>query len=288
MVRRRVVGALAVVILVLIGGPARSAWFERGDVDSSGGRNILDPLLILRALFQADQVKLGCLEAADVDDNGQVEITDAIALLQYLFVKGPRPWPETLLPGCWIDETGESMDCDLSPSCSPRAAIYVIDKSGSAAAGGNLDAMKGEATRGILQLSAEDQFAVLFFDANIYWFPSSKALGPGSEEMKAAWLDYVKLITPGHSTCPKPALLMALSFAENSSSPEKEILFISDGHATCNGADAGVYAAETLAAVSARNTGGVKINAIGIGDDPDEQFLRQLAEQNGGTFAILE
>jgi hypothetical protein len=286
MAQRRVAGALVVFILLLSGGRADAAWFQRGDVDSSGGRNILDPLLIIRALFQADQVKLGCLEAADVDDSGVVEITDAIALLEYLFVKSPRPWPETLLPGCWIDETGEFMDCHQSPSCSPRTVIYVIDKSGSA--GPVLDATKVAATQGILQLSAEDQFAVLFFDANTYWFPSSTAPAPGSDEMKAAWLDYVKLITPGNSTCPKPALLKALTYAENSSSPEKEILFISDGHTTCNGADAGVYAAETLAAVSARNTGGVKIHAIGVGPDLDDQFLRQLAEQNGGTFAVLK
>jgi VWA domain-containing protein len=278
------------VVAVALGGEAQPAWFIRGDVDGSGGRNIVDPLLILRALFAADQVQLGCLEAADVDDNGRIEITDAVALLQYLFVNGPQPWPEPLLQGCWIDETADSLGCEWAPTCSPRGVFYVCDKSDSMAEGGEFQKMIAEVTKAISQLSEEDQFMLIFIDANMTKFPFNGKPGNATSGVKSAAISYMTSTSAGRGSCPKPGLAWALSLAEDSTAREKTILFLTDGLTACPGNDESTYESEILTEVKARNTAGVRIDVIGVGSDQNRNdgWLQQLAEENGGTFAVLE
>jgi hypothetical protein len=66
------------------------------------------------------------------------------------------------------------------------------------------------------------------------------------------------------------------------------VFYIGDGGGTCQGADESTYLRETLEAVTAANDGRAAIHAIGVllvaGDKVHNNFLRDLASRNGGTF----
>ncbi len=86
---------------------APGTTFLRGDVDRSGSRSVLDPIRIIRWLFEGAEI--ACEESADVDDDGAVEITDALVLLGYLFAAGPPLAPPSARPA--LDLDGDPLAC---------------------------------------------------------------------------------------------------------------------------------------------------------------------------------
>ena len=97
--------------LLALGGADGAAWFERGDVDGSGGLNITDAVAILQFLFALPAPGGFCADAADVDDDGRVAVTDAIRLLQHLYRGGPPPEePRPGRPG--PDPTPDGLECE--------------------------------------------------------------------------------------------------------------------------------------------------------------------------------
>jgi len=88
---------------------------RRGDVDASGGIDIVDAVELLRGLFVPGTV-LACSDAGDFNDSGHLEITDAISLLSHLFAAGPAPAPP--VGDCGVDQSEDSLPpCDLE--CTP-------------------------------------------------------------------------------------------------------------------------------------------------------------------------
>jgi len=57
------------------------------------------------------------------------------------------------------------------------------------------------------------------------------------------------------------------------------IFFLSDGQPSDGGPD------QILKEVKKIKKKNIKIHTVGLGDDKDENFLRELAEQNGGTYS---
>lgn len=92
---------------------ATAGRFRRSDVDASGATDIADGISILSYLFSAGS--LVCDDAADVNDDGAIDIADSISLLSYLFQGAATPQPP--FPGCGVDPTLDSLDCDSYPGC---------------------------------------------------------------------------------------------------------------------------------------------------------------------------
>ena len=105
--------------------------------------------------------------------------------------------------------------------------------------------------------------------------------------MKAAAIDFVTSVFPGHGTCAKPALVQALTYANQSSARSKMIIHISDGFNTCAGSDATTYGEEILSEMQTRNTGKIPIHAITVGPvgSVNEAFMKRLAAENNGQYA---
>ena len=83
--------------------------FRRGDVDGDGRTRLLDPMLLLGALFRGEGA-VPCQKSADVDDNGSLGVEDAIGLLNYIFRRGPPP--TTPFTACGTDPTQDELMCD--------------------------------------------------------------------------------------------------------------------------------------------------------------------------------
>jgi hypothetical protein len=240
---------------------------------------------VLRALF-IPGTALGCEDAADVDDDGHLTLTDAIALLNYLFRSGPAP--PAPFPDCGTDPTADALECETySLRCEGTGAFFVIDRSTSFAP--NLARAKDLALRRLQSLPEAGQFGIAFFDENVIRFPQDGLPAPTTTEMKALAVRFVQSTPAGSGSCGQLGLLTALEFADHSTVSPNTITYLSDGEAACNGIAADVYNAETLAAVRERNERGVRIDTVGVGEliAEAEAFLRDLAQQNGGTYTRI-
>ncbi len=274
--------------LVLFPGAAAMAdWFVRGDVNANGSMSLGDAIQVLRYLFFADQGAAGCLEAADVDDDGEVALDDAVYLLTYLYLAGPKP--KAPFQDCGADLTDDKLDCMSFVPCRSIGIFFCLDRSGSMFNGSKFTKLKQDAIAEIGQLSEEDQFSIVFFDMALFRFPISEQPADATTEMKASAIDLINSVSSGSGTCSQAALLRTLMFANQSTTDRKSIIFASDGYNACFGEDEAQYAKETLAAVKAANTEGVPINSICIGPtgSVDENFMKALASQNGGTYTRI-
>jgi len=163
---------------------------------------------------------------------------------------------------------------------------FVADKS-SSMNGAPWKKLQQECTRIITGFSERVQFAIVFFDANQVKFPPSGKPADANAAMKGAGIAMVMSTTTGHGTCSKPALQQCLSYANQSSSKRKVIIYLSDGFQTCPGFDGTTYGQECLNETTQKNTSRAHINAICIGPagQVDEAWMRKLAAQNNGSYA---
>ncbi len=84
--------------------------FIRGDCNSDGGDNIVDPIFALSYMFSGGVVP-DCFKSCDMNDDGTLNIVDPIYLLEYLFVIG-SPGPPSPFPLAGPDPTPDSLSCN--------------------------------------------------------------------------------------------------------------------------------------------------------------------------------
>lgn len=88
--------------------PIPDVLFIRGDVDSDGELNLVDPVTTLQYLFVFGDMP--CASAADFNDDGSLDLSDAVNLLDFLFTGGGAP--EAPFPLAGLDPTPDSLGCD--------------------------------------------------------------------------------------------------------------------------------------------------------------------------------
>ncbi len=274
--------------------------FQRGDVDGNGHLNVSDAIWILHSLFESGAVKLPCLDAADADDSGNVDIADAVRLLGWLFLWSS--WPQQPRIACHGDSTPDALDCKSYPACTDylgwfivggtESIVFILDRSATMLDQGELKLATQAATLTLCGLNESQEAAVLFFDKGVLRFPAAGPPIVATASNVLILTEFIESTPGGVGTCPQSALIQSLDLLDLSAkSPEarRDILYFSDGGGECPGQNEGQYLRETLTAVRQRNTKGVRIHTVGVlGLDPQGQaFLRDLAEQNGGTFVRI-
>lgn len=147
--------------------------------------------------------------------------------------------------------------------------------------------LQQQVVRQIGTLTPKAQFSLVFFDASVVKFPQSGKPAQASPEMKAAGTAMVMSTQPGSGSCSKPALVQCLNVANQSTARRKSIIYLSDGFQCCPGFDCLQSGKDALAEVTARNTQRIRIDAVCIGRDVDEAWMRSLAQQNGGHLIRL-
>jgi Mg-chelatase subunit ChlD len=168
--------------------------------------------------------------------------------------------------------------------------FYVTDRSGSMQDSGELNIAKREMTRNITEFSDKVRFGVFFFDKGLLKFPQSGQAAEANPAMKGSGISFVQTVQGGGGSCPQLGLSAALQMANNCSAKRKVIVYLGDGGGTCPGSSSeGDYLKQTMAAVSAQNWQRIQINTIGVLSIPqlNEQFLKNLAAANGGTYTRI-
>ena len=89
--------------------PIPQVLFIRGDVNSDGELNLVDPVTTLQFLFVSGDMP--CASAADFNDDGNLDLADAVNLLAYQFTGGMSP--AAPFPMAGFDPTPDSLGCDV-------------------------------------------------------------------------------------------------------------------------------------------------------------------------------
>jgi hypothetical protein len=92
---------------------ASDGLFVRGDTGDDGSLDVADAIVILRYLFEREE--LPCGSAADANDDGRINIVDAIAVVAVLF--GERETLPEPFPNCGGDPSQDDLSCRSVPSC---------------------------------------------------------------------------------------------------------------------------------------------------------------------------
>ena len=97
---------------VVDGWVRRGVSILRGDANGDRRLDIVDAIVILRALSSRAEPPFSCDDIYDTDDNGRVQLTDVVRLVQFLFRHGPAIAPP--LGGCGADTTADGLSCGES------------------------------------------------------------------------------------------------------------------------------------------------------------------------------
>lgn len=104
--------------------PIPDVLFIRGDVDSDGQLNLVDPVTLLQYLFVFGDMP--CASAADFNDDASLDLSDAVNLLAFLFTGGSEPASPFPLAG--LDPTPDSLGCEVGCSDATCGAGFPGDE----------------------------------------------------------------------------------------------------------------------------------------------------------------
>ena len=270
---------VVVLILSTVGVTARAddVWSLRGDADGSGGLGLSDAIAILSHLFGLPGEPLGCLAAADANEDGRVDVSDAVALLGYLFLAQPPPPTHRCAPP-------GNLGCEQYAACAPIGRYFLFDLWDDPAGSSRFKRAQSDAIHWISPLQDKDRFAVWSFGSDVERFPPDGADVPALATNQEAAIDWIMNLRWGIATVGQAALLDLVRMANQSPAQTKTIYVYTRGtgfHPTDE--DFLESVPKFLDAVREANTQRIPINLPVCGYQYDMEWIRALAEQNGGT-----
>jgi len=302
MLFRRLIRGL-ILALALVGleaeGLRAADVFTRGDADESGRLDVSDAVAILLGLFSGDGARLRCEAAADADDDDVIALADAIYILRALFQGGPAP--PAPFPDCGVEATGGPLACQTYEGCGSRftfalrpyaadGVYFVVDRSAYMQGSGEMAGLKAEIKRIVSGLAEGTESAFIFFDSGILRFPSSLDPWVASDSTRAAVGEFINGLSLGdESTCPVQAFSSAFDSMARGSARRKLVFFVHARDGTCNGGDEAEYLDAALEAITTMNGGTARIHTFSVHplEPRRREFLRRLAESNGGAYTAL-
>lgn len=172
------------------------------------------------------------------------------------------------------DGTGASF---FGLSAQGQTFVFVVDASSSMRRPSHgpertlFNRVKLEIMQSIRQLAPEQKFYIVFFNDRFYPMPAT-ALVAATEESQARYLQWMSEVPSGGQTDPEGAMQLALQLQPDA------IYFLSDGE----------FRYGVVKRIAAMNRGGVAIHTVCFGGTEDNNVsLRQIAEQNGGTYHFV-
>ncbi|MCP4700699.1 MAG: VWA domain-containing protein [Gammaproteobacteria bacterium] len=223
----------------------------------------------LRELTLDQDVKLD-LQAAET-------LPDSSAL----YYRPPEDSLQGHLHAWWLPDFSEYPELSL---IQPRNIVFVLDVSGSMG-GAKITQARIALTRSLESLDSRDYFGLVEFDSEVNWFHSEMLPAASLGEAK----QWVENRRAGSTTNIAGGLIQAAKIGATSplSGVPADILLITDGRPNVGSTttddilkDIGMQAEQI-----ARN---IRISAVGIGSDLDQELLNGLSRETGGeaVFAL--
>ena len=131
--------------------------------------------------------------------------------------------------------------------------------------------VKLEIMRSVRLMTEQQRFYIVFFNDSFLPMPS-KSLVTADKDSQAYYLRWMSRVESGGPTDPERALQLALGLQPD------VIYFLTDGE----------FKRGLVKRIDEMNRAGVVIHTINYGSDEDEsETLREIAEQNGGTYYFV-
>ena len=168
--------------------------------------------------------------------------------------------------------------------------FYVLDASTSMETQGELAIAKREILKNVSEFSSEEQFGIIFFNADVRKFPAAGTPAQANPAMKAAATAFVESATGAQGSCCQQGMIAALQMANLSTAPKKVIVYVGDGGGYCGpGTGGSLFQDQTVLAVTQQNYQRIQINCIGVLSPPpaNEEFMQHLAHANQGTYSRI-
>jgi hypothetical protein len=179
----------------------------------------------------------------------------------------PMPMGEVRGADIAVPPAGVFGSPGMVESVKERRHVYVIDRSGSMADDGKLDAAREELKRLLTLLDPEHEFLVVFYDDG--FVPSAGKLELAVDKNKQACIRWAAQVIADGQTDPRAAMEFALAQKPH------VITLLSDG----------IFPEEAVGFIHSRNPGGkVKIHTRAFRDQSGEDFLKQIAADNRGEY----
>ncbi|MEM8786416.1 MAG: VWA domain-containing protein, partial [Pseudomonadota bacterium] len=168
----------------------------------------------------------------------------------------------------------------------PLNVALVLDRSGSMEDAGKIDYLRTASAMVVDQLEPSDRLAVVEYDDEItVLWPS------GPVEAKGTVKRLIQGLTPRGSTNLTGGMMEGVAQAETTlerATPRQgtitRVLLLSDGLANQGITDP----AEIRRLVRTARLDGVRISALGLGRDYDEDLMQAIAENGGGKYHYIE
>jgi hypothetical protein len=172
------------------------------------------------------------------------------------------------------DGTGASF---FGLSAQGRKFVFVVDASSSMRRPSHgpertlFNRVKLEIMDSIQHLSPEQKFYIVFFNDGFYPMPATSMVA-ATEESQARYLRWMSEVPSGGQTDPEGAMQLALQLQPD------VVYFLSDGE----------FRYGLVKRIAAMNRSGVAIHTVCYGGTEDNNVsLRQIAEQNNGTYHFV-
>jgi len=154
-----------------------------------------------------------------------------------------------------------------------NAVALVIDKSGSMAEEGKIEAAKMAALASIQSLKDEDYISVIGFDAGPFVIIDVQPVGQAKREAEYR----LRNLTAAGKTNLLPALATARQRLQKAGSSRKHIIVLSDGKFPLSSE---AYIAE----INNLRNEGISVSAVALGVEADIPFMKILAKYGKGAF----
>ena len=168
----------------------------------------------------------------------------------------------------------------------PLNLALVLDRSGSMSDAGKIDYLKKAAKLAVDRLGEDDTLSIVEYDDQITLLQAARRVGNTSEIKRL-----IDQLEPRGSTNLTGGMMRgveearrALDGSANQPGTITRVILMSDGLANTGVTDPG----EIARMVRDAKHGGVRVSAIGLGREFDENLMQAIAENGGGRYYYVE
>ncbi|MBI3289175.1 MAG: VWA domain-containing protein, partial [Elusimicrobia bacterium] len=270
--------------LVSLSIPMRSARFVQGTGGAASARIALKTTKPLRTILSSNPdvriVRDGGSGAAISYDQGGSQLEDltlAFSMREDPLAAGLLAHRESGEDGTFLLTLAPKIEAEAK--ASPKAVVFVVDRSGSMTEGGKMEQVKKALAWCVDRLTPRDRFGIVDFATDWNALEDS-ALLDATADNKARAKRYIERIDAAGGTNIEAGLEQGLKLLAGTGDRVPMLFFMTDGVPTIGQTDHGALlrkAAQDNAALRAR------VFSFGVGSDVNTLLLDKLAEAGRGA-----